>query len=313
MRFSGLIPLALASSAVAVPFQHFKRYENSSEVSVTPGSSSGFSASVVATSSGAISSEIDTTITVDEYITITLPDTTLTVPTSATDEINKIESSAAAESSSEDITLTSTIIQYETLTSDGSETVQATNTYTTTVAPSAESSSAESSVAKTSKSSNDQVTTSTITRLTTITQGSSTLVEAVTDTETETGSGNQCTPETVTVTVTEGGKAATTSDDDVTSTVVLTSTLTTSYPVQAEFTNGDDVTTITSYVQVTSTQVYTTAAGSSSYGNSSIPATSSTIQAAASNNGTFYSSALPSATSGYEPVANERRGLLFNF
>ncbi|CUM54291.1 uncharacterized protein AC631_00707 [Debaryomyces fabryi] len=307
---SGVIPLILASSAAAIPFRpvNYKRYDNSSAVSVTPSASSGFSAIVLASSGASSEAEQDTTITFDEYITITLPDTTLTIPTSATNEINEVESSAAAVSASatssdDDTTLTSTVIEYQTISSDGSETVQATNTYTTTVAP---SSSSEAS------SSNDQVTTSTITKLTTITQGSSTFVAAV-ETDTETQTGGQCTPETVTVTVTKGeGKADASSTPDVTSTVTLTSTLTTSYPVEAVFTNGDDTTTITSYVQVTSTQFYTTAAGSSSYANSSIPATSSSFQTAG-NNGTYYSSALPSATSGYEPVANAKRGFLFNY
>lgn len=285
MRIASLI--LLASAVVAVPF---KRYDNSSDAAV----SSGFSAEIVPVSStefvsvasataepsavstyveGESESEVDTTITVDEWITITLSDTTLTLNAKSTSAVEKALA-AEASTTEDDTTITSTITQYQTITSDGVTTEVPVSTVTTTYVEDDETVEA--------------TTTSTVTRITTVTlDDGSVTTEAATDV---------CEATTVTVTVTETPSAA-----DV---------VTTSYPITAEFTVGDLTTTITSFVEVTTTLASTTSDPVSLVPSASASATpyyNSTV----ATNGTVYSSAAVPVQS--ESVANERRSLFHFF
>ncbi|CUM63019.1 uncharacterized protein PRCAT00000581001 [Priceomyces carsonii] len=248
MRFLAAIPVVLAvTSAYAVPHKRFNN-ETSSDVL-------GYNADKVATSL-ASSSDIDTTITIDKYVTIRLPSSTFTVAASETGDIEAIASSADVTPS------TSTVIEYETLTSGSETKTIATTTYTTEVLPTVEAS---------------KNTTTTVTK--TVSEDS--------------GSGNEesCGANTVTVTVTKSGAS------DPTSTLYLTSTFTTSYPIEAVFTNGDDTTTLTSFVEVTSTLHY--------------PKTSASVTPT-HNNGT-YSYSAPSTSAESEAAPVKRRGFIFDF
>lgn len=177
MLLSMAYAMALWSFASAVPF---KRYDNGSEP-------------VLST----LSAAIDTTTTVNKYITVTLPASTITGGgTAATSELPA-----------------STIIvtEYTTLSDDGSTVVSPVATLTSTLT--------------------GPITTSTVTSYITITSPDGSVeTEAVV---------NVCTPTTVTVTV---DKAA-----------VGTLVVTTSLPVTAAFTLSGLTTTITSFVDVTTT------------------------------------------------------------
>lgn len=204
--------LALASYVSAVPF---KRYDNATETIVTAFSSSA---------------EVDTTITINKYVTITLPSTTLTLDASATAAIASAEKDASPAA---ELTVTSVITKYSTLTIGGSEITTPVSTVT--------------SIYK-----QGPTTTSTITTFVTITQSYDSM-------SAEAATGEHCIPATVTVTVTEQP-----SKTDAVGVSTITDTITTSYPVVAEFTINDLTTTITSYVEVTSYETSLTTLASSS-------------------------------------------------
>ncbi|KAK6454908.1 uncharacterized protein RJT20DRAFT_136076 [Scheffersomyces xylosifermentans] len=218
------IPLALlAASAQAAPFLAFRRYENSTEPVVSS------SAAEILTTSSLVS-------------LIDVPDATSIVePSSA--EIKEAEPEAS--------TITSTVIQYVTITSDGVTTTQPTNTLTTTFVSSTSSTDEETSTAE--ESSEDITTTSTITYIVTVTQSDGD-VSLETELAKVAGSSTEsfCVPTTVTVTV------SATEEPTGSDAVVLTTYFTSAYPITAEFTYGDNTTTITSYVDVTSTSYFTT-------------------------------------------------------
>lgn len=163
-----------------------------------------------------------TTTTVDAYTTVYLPTTTLVIPTTATSQLSIVSSYIEEEGFS---TFTTVVTSYETITSDGI----VTSIPVTTM----ESYSVTKPTVAAEINEDDGVVTVTVTE---------------TETETET--------ETVTVTETETDIE----DDDLVtySTLFLTSTLTTSYPITAEFTSDSLITTLTSFVEVTTTQTYTT-------------------------------------------------------
>lgn len=203
MIFPFVKVIAAAAVASAVPF---KRYDNNTEA-YSPQSA-----------------DYDTTVTIDKFITITLPSTTLTVPATASDDVAKAISLAEAIGLIEPITTTSTIVEYTTIEDHGSavESPIATKTSTITSTP---------------------TTTSTITQFVTITEPeSSSALEA-------------CAASTVTVTVTE--KESSKSEAAV---VTGTTTHVSAYPVEAEFTLSGTTTTITSFVDVTTTDIFTTSA-----------------------------------------------------
>ncbi|SGZ57424.1 CIC11C00000004176 [Sungouiella intermedia] len=204
MIFNLASTLALATLVTAVPF---KRYDNVTETSLTS------------------SSEVDTTITVDKFLTITLPYTTLTLDATASDEIASAErvASTASEGTSEDVSF---VTIYSTVTVSGSIVTTAVATLTTT-----------------SGAVSLPTTTSTITHFVTVTQANgSVTTAAVTEAA--------CTPTTVTVTKTETVEPSSTTQNVST----ITETFLSSYPIVATFTLSDFTTTVTSYVEVTSFQ-----------------------------------------------------------
>lgn len=196
--------VSIAALASAVPF---KRYDNNTDVQI---------ASVL--------SDVDTTITVDKYVTITLPSTTLTVP--ATASIAK--EALASQSAQGELTVTSTIVEYTTLVDQGTSLTTPVSTRTSTIT-------------------STPTTTSTITSFVTITEAE------------KSDASDVCVPSTVTVTVTEKPNHST----DESSVVTSTSTFVSSYPVEAEFTLSGSTITVTSFVDVTSTQTFTTTENSS--------------------------------------------------
>lgn len=204
--------IALASFAVAVPF---KRYDNATETSLSS------------------SVEVDTTITIDKYVTITLPYTTLTLEATASDMIasaDEVASSAEAtitgnsiNSSAQEV---SVVTIYSTLTVFGSAIVTPIATSTSIV-------------------DSQPTTTSTITHFITVTEANgSVTTAAVTQAA--------CIPSTVTVTKTETERESVKASSNSFELSTITETVATSYPVVATFAISDFTTTVTSYVDVTS-------------------------------------------------------------
>lgn len=193
----------LASIVSAVPF---KRYQNASDPVHSLLSQ-------------------DTTITVDKYVTVTLPSTTMTLPATSSDLHSHL--SAVLSPSADPTTITSYLTQYTTIADGSSSYVTPYSTLTSTITTSPK-------------------TTSTITSFVTITQTDGSVSVAA------------CKPSTVTVTVTA---APTTEQASV---FTGTTTHVSSYPIEAEFTNSGTTTTITSFVDVTSTQIFTSTVQESS-------------------------------------------------
>lgn len=200
-------------------------------VTATPYKRFDNSTSVAPASSSDVYNTTSTT-TVDAYTTVYLPSTTLVIPTSATSQLDFVSSYISKELLS---TITSVITSYQTITSDDQVTsVPVTMTSVSVTKPSASVAANE----------NDQCTPETIT-------------ETTTETETKYVSGGD-------------DDATTEAPDSISySTLYLTSTMTTSYPITAEFTSDDLTTTITSFVDVTSTQTITT--------ETPVPITSSSV------------------------------------
>ncbi|RCK62409.1 putative GPI-anchored protein 54 [Candida viswanathii] len=216
---------------------------------------------------------------VKRYENSTVPTTQLsTTPFSSTYG----ETSLAGVSTSDDETITSTVIEYLTLTLADTTVTSATNTHTTTYTSAAAAASASEEEEEenetitstilqyvtltfqqplpppTEEEDDDETTTSTITSVVTITDASG-ATEVLTEvfssavssdepeeTAAQAKAADYCTPSTVTVTVTADSKASSTADVSE-YTTVSTSTHTTQVPVTAEFTLDDTTTTLTTF------------------------------------------------------------------
>ncbi|KAM9925170.1 hypothetical protein OXX80_010978 [Metschnikowia pulcherrima] len=168
---------------------------------------------------GAVIDGEDVTITIDKYVTTTLLSSMSSLELSGPSARNQGA-------------ITSTVTEYVTTTVDGSIQTTPISTYTTTIP--------------------DLVTTSTTTHYVTITEndGSSTVSASESNIIlTEASEACVCVPSTVTATVTETSEKGTNQYSTVTHTVVS------SYPLIGEFTMSDSTTTITSYVELTLTEL----------------------------------------------------------
>lgn len=211
--------IPLLPLVAAVPYKKFDNTSVISTESIVPTATpTSAFASISGDSTGPLYDSTSTK-TVDEYTTVYLPSTTLVIPTTATSQLSIVSAYISQEGLS---TTTKRVTSYKTITSG------------------------------------DMVTSVPVT----IDE-----VSAVKPGATTTGDAQDCTPvtvtktdtETQTVTETETIHLSESSDDPTTySTLFLTSTLTTSYPITAEFTTDSFTTTLTSFVQVTSTQTFTT-------------------------------------------------------
>lgn len=201
--------LAVASVVSAIPF---KRFDNG-------------------TVEGTTLSSQDSTITIDKYITITLPSSTMTVAETATSAI----SIAKVEAANEGVNLLDHM----------------TSTEGVQVTPTSESNPKETAEAEPSRTSSDEGTvTSTITSVITVTNANGEVTKVPVAT---TDGKDTCEASTVTVTVTETPESAS----------PVVNTLISLVPVTAEFTVGDTTTTLTQYVSVTLEQTSMTTLGSS--------------------------------------------------
>ncbi|CAI5759374.1 unnamed protein product [Candida verbasci] len=253
MRYSTLF--LLATSVIATPF-NFKRYENttlplsSSQLPSTPLSSTdGYNAEIAGVSSTSSWEDDSETLTstIIQYVTITSSSQTLTSAVNTlTSTYTTPKSSSSAEEDDEDWgseTTTSTITSIITVTDAKGQPVFSTETSETKQTIAAESQTSESVETTGASISN-----------------SNKEAEALLPTQSSESTAAYCTPSTVTVTVTatpDSQATANAVEQDSTIFQTLTSYITTNFPIQAEFTLNNQTTTLTSYVDYTSTQLIT--------------------------------------------------------
>ena len=257
-----VIPCFLLSCVHAVPF---KRYDNSSSFSSIPSITASASTSATLadfdpdeSSSGAY---YNSTSTVYEYQTVTLPSTTLTIPETATSQLSVL-SSYMDDSIS---TSTMYVTRYQTLTSDGVTTTKPVGTETSEAIVYSRPTEGNNEEDNEDNEEDVEIT--------------STVFKTITQDDTS-SSDDSCGKETVTVTVTDTPSPS-------------PFTRTTSYPVTAEFTMDESTSTLTTFIQVTETLDATSTTSDSmvtseSVASSSAPYANTTISTLTPGNSTNF-------------------------